>query len=163
MSKVELTGDLIKLADLFRRHADFEKPEDVKKLCDLARQFLCAVSYYYPEHGFEDANNVEVISGVSKKISELSDCAHSAGVTELILPLSMKSAFGEMVAERILNVHEFAVSMQCQTEDYDGREARMIGAVDDSVGSILKQGVRGFFDVTDAVRYEGSRIACDLV
>lgn len=138
----KITGDLIRLSDLFRRHASFSEQKEAFELVNLTREMVVLQTYYYHEYGDKIPENRKTSEAVAEKIKQIANCAVSVGLDSIVLPYYEDSYDAQVIQKQILDCHDFAVTIQFRTSDYNQDLAGM-GEIDTGINTVLDEGIRG--------------------
>ncbi len=137
-----LTGDLIRLSHYFRSGHVFKRQDAAESLVKLSRDFLCAVTFIYPEYPAENWLNEEALSHVKASIESLTNSAAALKLREIKLPLDKASPFAEMIGQEILVKNNFPIHVRFYDrdvvlKDFPSKETTV------NRSTILDEGLRG--------------------
>lgn len=147
-----LTGDLIRLSDMFRRAVSFSDQESAKNLVGLTHKLGCNMTWIYGEYPENHGLNVKARNSIKETLREIQSVAQGAGLDEIILPLKRGDSHAGMLA-KILKEGGFGLKFSFRKADYrDDLDA--LGWIRPEIKTILDEGLRGLTAVRNNIKWK---------
>lgn len=148
--KFPLTGNILKLSDLFRRAVAFDNHDAAKNLVQLGYELGCNLTYIYPEYGMNEGINREARAAIKETLTKMQDVALKAGLMELQLPLSIRNPDAQAVKMALTEINP-RIAFTFSTKSY-GEDLSDAGWIRPEIKTCMSEGVSGFIDATREIK-----------